>query len=111
MCVVSMVGDHYSEKWRWVEPHIQPTITNIPPGNNPFVSKPDTFRWPTGVSNEEFQELKKEVLEMKELLKKAIRYDEIHNQPECEVEEKIELLKKVAELVGVDLKDIFKEKQ
>ena len=103
MCVVSMVGDHYSEKWRWLEPYTQqpytqPTITNIPPGNNP------------GVSNKEFQELKKEVLEMKELLKKAIRYDEIHNQPECEVEEKIELLKKVAELVGVDLKDIFKDK-
>ena len=129
MRVVSMAGDHYSEKWRWLEPYTQPTITNIPepytqptitnipPGNNPFVSKPDTFI-STGVSNKEFQELKKEfqelkkeVLEMKELLKKAIRYDEIHNQPECEVEEKIELLKKVAELVGVDLKDIFKEKQ
>lgn len=85
MCVVSMIGDHYSKKWE-----------SIP------ISE---FQ----VSRGEFESLKKEVQEMKELLKKAIRYDEEHNQPECEIEEKIELLRKVASLVGIDLDDVLKK--
>lgn len=46
---------------------------------------------------------------MKELLKKAIEYDKKNNEPHCEVEEKIATLKKIAEMVGVSLEDIFKE--
>lgn len=102
MCVVSMIGDHYNDKWN--------------PLNNPLNNPPnDPFGgWKynpnAGVSKEEFLQLKKEVLEMKELLKKAVEYDRKNNEPNCEMEDKIALLKKVAELVGVDLSEIFKPK-
>lgn len=89
MCTVSMIGDHYSDKWN--QPKYQPIFTNI-----------------SNISKEEFDALKKEVEEMKELLKKAKIYDEKNNEPNCEMEDKIALLKKIAELVGVDLKDILK---
>ena len=93
MCVVSMIGDHY-DKWRGpYQPKIIDTGTTY------------TF---TGVSQAEFEALKKEVEEMKELLKKAKIYDEKNNEPDCEMESKIAFLKKIAEAVGVDLEEVFK---
>ena len=126
MCVVSLIGDHYSDKWKkndWLKPYIQPNQPpiNLPPVNpwgnplppaacvgGPYVHSPINF--PTSVSKEDFDALKKEVLEMKELLKKAIEYDKRNNEPHCEMEEKVVTLKKVAELFKVDLSEIFKEK-
>lgn len=82
-----MIGDHYDNKWH------QPN-----------------YGWIyTGPTKEQFDELRKEVLEMKELLKKAIKYDEVNNEPECQIEEKMETLKKVAKMVGIDLDDILKK--
>lgn len=99
MCVMSMIGDHYHDKWK-----------DVP--LKPYINYPDPLI--NGVSDaikirQELNDLKKEVLEMKELLKKAIEYDKRNNEPHCEVEEKIETLKKVAELVGVSLDDVFKK--
>jgi hypothetical protein len=100
MCVVSMVGDHFGDKW---EPFKQP----IPSPVGPF-----TVSWPTpGPTQAEFEALKKEVLDMKELLKRAKIYDEKNNEPNCEIEDKMDFLRKVAALVGVDLDDVFKPKQ
>lgn len=97
MCVVSMVGDYYNDKWTWPRPATPvpttDTVTNI--FNN------------VEVSREEFDKLKAEVLEMKELLKRAKIYDEENDQHDCEQEAKIELLRKVADAVGVDLDEIF----
>lgn len=93
MCVVSMVGDVYTERWK----NLYPPEKLNPINNNYF---------PT-VSREEFDHLKREVEMLKELLKKAKEYDEKTNQPDCEQEEKIALIKKVAEMVGVDLKDVL----
>jgi hypothetical protein len=88
-----MIGDHFSGKWRQ-EPYNQfITTTNVP--FTPFATK------------EEFEALKKEVLEMKALLIKAKEYDEKNNEPNCEMEDKVKLLKQVADMVGVDLKEIF----
>lgn len=87
MCVVSMIGDHFENKW--TRPYYVDTFTN----------------W-ASVSREEFEALKKEVLEMKELLKKALKYDEENGEPECQMEDKIATLKKVAKLVGVDLEEL-----
>lgn len=100
MCVTSMIGDHYNDKWspKWI-----PDPAPIDP-NNPWTTFPQIT---PQVTKQEFDELKKEVLEMKELLKKAIEYDKKNNQPECQMEEKIALLKKVAELVGVSLEDVL----
>lgn len=88
MCVVSMVGDHYSQKFQWVSP----IPTGVP-----------------AITREEFDKLKREVQEMKALLKRAKKYDEETGQPNCEMEDKVDILKKVAEMVGVDLKEIFPE--
>jgi len=92
MCVVSMIGDHYNEKW---EP-----LTWSPKTTWTFTT--------TGPTQQEFDDLKKEVLEMKELLKKAKIYDEENGEPDCEVEEKFDLIRKIAKLVDVDLEDVLK---
>lgn len=95
MCAVSMVGDYYSQKWQGQNQLTglgQYTITN-------------------GPSQIEFDSLKKEVLEMKELLKRAKIYDEKNGEPDCELEEKIKTLRKVADLVGVSLDDVFKKNE
>jgi len=92
MCVVSMVGDHFHEKWNPLQTNPYP-ITYI--NNEPKVDKKD------------FDSLKKEVEDMKALLIRAKLYDEKNGEPHCEMEEKIATLRKIAELVGVDLKDIL----
>ncbi len=95
MCVVSMIGDHYNDIWKISPP--------IPDWKYPFCAPiPE-------VSRAEFETLKKTVEEMKELLIKAKEYDARTNQPNCEMEEKVELLKNVAKAVGVDLSEIFKK--
>jgi hypothetical protein len=91
MCTVSMIGDHFNDKWR--QPEYQRIYTNIP-----------------DVSRSEFESLKKEVEEMKALLKRAKEYDERNNEPDCELEEKMAMLRKFADAVGLDLDDIIKKK-
>jgi hypothetical protein len=86
-----MVGDHYSDKWK--KPYYEQTIIN----------------WPN-VSKHEFDALKKEVEEMKQLLIKAKIYDEKNNEPNCEMEEKISKLREIAKLVGIDLDEVLKNK-
>lgn len=97
MCVVSMVGDHYGDKWgkRW--PLIPDRIPSLLPIDTIY---PDPV---PEVSRAEFDELKKEVAEMIALLKRAKKYDKDNGEPDCELDEKMALLRKVAKLVGVDL--------
>lgn len=102
MCTVSMIGDHYGDKWNPLipsgeqGPYPQPkTVEDWSQILNPPVRKSD------------FDALKKDVEEMKALLKRAIKYDEMNNEPHCEMEEKVALLKAVAKIVGVDLSEIF----
>lgn len=97
MCVVSNVGDY----WRDKLPNTHPWISPNP--NQPFL-----YNQPT---REEFEQLKREIQELKLLLQAAMRYDEKTNQPHCEQEEKIALIKKLAEYVGVDLSDVFKSEE
>ena len=89
MCTVSMIGDHYGDKWK---------------DQYPWVVTPNVEIY---VSKEEFEKLKAEVKEVKELLLRAKKYDAEHNEPDCSMDEKVALLKKISELVGVDLEDIF----
>jgi hypothetical protein len=84
-----MVGDHFHDKWN--QPLYQQYFTNIP-----------------YISREEFDALKKEVEDMKQLLIKAKIYDEKNNEPNCEIEDKVATLKRIAELMGVDLSEVFK---
>lgn len=95
MCVVSFVGDHYGEKFKPYFQDQQTTVTS----------------WPQSPTQQEFDKLKKEVLEMKELLRKAKIYDEKNNEPNCEIEDKMNFLREVAKRVGVDLDDVLKPKE
>ena len=45
---------------------------------------------------------------MKDLLKAAKIYDEKNGEPNCEMESKIAKLKEIAQLMGVDLSEVFK---
>ena len=110
MCTVSMVSDHYLEKWKykpdggWTNP--DPGF--IPPNPNPWAPPPAYIpNWNPPVTKQEFEELKKEVLEMKQLLKRALKYDEDNNEPHCELDDKIKALKLIADAVGVSLEDLF----
>lgn len=101
MCVVSVIGDHYHQKWN--QPDYRDLIQRAQ--QNQTSTTLGAF---IQISRVEFDALKKEVEEMKVLLAKAIEYDKKNNEPECQVEEKLATLKKVAELLGVDLSDIIK---
>lgn len=106
MCVVSMVGDHYHDKWKEYIP--------MPwdPGDSRRPARGGGVVIPTiNVSREEFYRLKRDVEVMKALLKRAKEYDERNGEPDCEIDEKMATLRKVAELVGVNLDDVIgKEK-
>jgi hypothetical protein len=93
MCSVSMVGDYYGQKWG-----IQPGLGGGLGGLGGLGSAPTMA---------DFEALKREVMDMKELLKRAIDYDKKTGQPDCHLEEKLVVLRKVAELVGVSLEDIL----
>jgi len=58
-------------------------------------------------TREEFDELKRSVEALKELLLAAKEYDRKMGEPDCEMEDKVALIKKLAEVVGVDLSQIF----
>lgn len=97
MCVVSHMGDHYAKKWGdWIPPNdpyrVYPTIPLDP---NKTIVTPQ-------VSREEFDALKKQVQEMMEIMREAKRYDEKTGQPDCEVDEKMEKIRKICEIFGVD---------
>ncbi len=98
MCTVSFIGD----QWAKSVPERYPSI--------PFDSQP-TYTYFPSPTREEFDALKKEVEALKELLKAAKIYDEATGQPDCEVDEKVELVKRVAEMVGVDLEDLFEDRE
>lgn len=108
MCTVSNIGDYWNNRWPKEFPWIDdPTVWPDP--NNPnkrIYPMPGPLPVP-GPSREEFDRLKKEVEALKELLAAAQKFDEVTNQPHCEHEDKVAILKKVAEMVGVDLKDVL----
>lgn len=112
MCVVSMIGDHYNDKWNdkrtWPAPpwevkprEAKPIYPYSPPDPN-RVGQAREVNY-----SEDIKQLRKEVEEMKELLKKALEYDKRTGQPHCEQEDKMAFLRKVAESVGVDLRDVL----
>lgn len=91
MCSVSMIADHYRDKWQ------QPSTYPSQPG----IVWPGVL--PPPISREEFDRLKADVKDMKKLLHRAKKYDEETGQRDCENEEKMKLLRLIAERVGVDL--------
>ena len=111
MCTVSNIGDNYRDNFapRWpnvpVWPH-QPV--GVPYPAQPSIPGQPLVINTSEVTREEFNALKKEVEELKQLLKAAKKFDEETGQPDCHMDDKVEFIKKLAEFVGVDLEDIFK---
>jgi len=85
MCVVSMIVDHYTEKWQphpqWQQIQQMP-FTQIVPVQQ---ITPD------------------EIAEFKRLLERAREYDKRNSEPDCELESKKATLKKIAEHFGVEI--------
>lgn len=103
MCAVSMVGDHYRDKWNQ-QPWAQPAMPYQPMGGIGAAIGAQPMQY---VPRYEFDKLKAEVEEMKALLIRAKAYDEANNEPHCEIEEKMALLRNVAKMVGVNLDDVI----
>lgn len=94
MCTVSMIMDDWNK--RWPDPN---------PGQIPWSPSP-AITFPPTEAIKEVQELRKEIMELKELLKAAMLYDKNTGQPNCESDEKMATLRKMAAYLGVDLNDL-----
>lgn len=106
MCIVSAVGDYFKdglpERHPWVQPYVNPdTVKPTDWPKWPILPQPDA------PSKAEFDKLKAEVEALKELLLAAKKFDEKTGQPHCELDAKIDLIKKIAAFVGVDVSDVF----
>jgi hypothetical protein len=101
MCTVSFVGDDWSRRYPIQEPWVVPYTT--PPYS------PNVIIDVNPPTRQELDKLKAELEALKKLLKAAKLYDEETGQKDCEVEEKVALIKRLAELVDVDLEDLFDE--
>ena len=102
MCAVSYVGDYWKRDFPdrhpgWYEPY-NPL--------NPYKTLPDITP-PPQVTKKEFDALKKEMEELKKMLLAAKKFDEATGQPDCEMDEKVALIKQVAKHVGVDMNEVF----
>lgn len=93
MCVVSNIGG----AWAKSAPSIYPWAV---PDANP--------QPPAVVTPAEMAALRREMEELRKLLLAAKAFDAATGQPDCEEEEKVALIKRLAEIVGVDMTDVFK---
>jgi hypothetical protein len=98
MCVVSNIGDIFTKTLPEKYPEYVPNTQTIP-------SAPVQYEDPE--VRRQLAELRKEMQEIRDLLKAAKKYDEATGQKNCEMEDKIELLKHFARLVDVDLEEVF----
>lgn len=105
MCTVSYVGDYWRRDFPQRHPGWHDDFTK------PYqpVTLPNDILEPK-VSKKEFDALKKEMEELKKLLLAAKKYDEAMNEPNCEMDDKVALIKKVAKVVGVDMNEVFGKK-
>lgn len=100
MCVVSNIGDGYHRNFPKQWPNVYPTSV-------PGVYPTTPFKLTPPVTREEFDKLKREVEALRELLQAARKYDEATGQPDCHMDEKVDFIKKLAEMLGVDMAGVF----
>lgn len=91
VCSIQCRGDYYRDRSPWITPWITPQAPVYP-------------HFKDTVTREEFNRLKEE---LKKVLKAAKIFDEATGQEDCELDDKVAVIKKAAELLGVDLEDIF----
>jgi archaellum component FlaC len=88
--MVSNIGDGFKDQFPQKWPNFNPLPAD-----------------PSSVSRIEFEALRREIEELKNLLVAAKKFDEATGQPHCEMDEKVKLIKAIAKMVGVDLGDVF----
>ena len=93
MCVVSMIMDHYHDKW-------QPIV--IPPPQWPSVPGVVPYA-PPPFTREDIDDIRRDVEELRKLLERAREYDKRNNEPDCELEEKKRKVRELAEQLGVKI--------
>ena len=84
MCVVSMIYDHYYDKWREYFPPSHWQVPMMPIPQQPAITP-------------------EEIVEFRKLLERAREYDKRTGQPDCELEEKRKKLKDLADQLGVKI--------
>lgn len=104
MCIVSMVHDHYGDRFiPWFDPNRLPWRDPFP-GANPFSplrkggQKVPTARPISEEIAEELQALRQLIAEYREAITKAKRLDELTKQPDCEDPKKATLEERVTDL-------------
>lgn len=106
MCVTSNIGDEWGRTFPYRYPNwVVPDVPALPARqiDLSFLIQP-----PSNVTREEFDALKAELESLKKLLAAAKQYDKETGQTDCEENEKIALFKRLAQLVGVDVSEVFK---
>lgn len=88
MCVVSMIMQHFHDKWEPLVPH--QWVFPVP------VPRPMPAPAPPMITPQEVDEFRR-------LLERAREYDRKNGEPDCELDEKRQALKKLAEQLGVDI--------
>lgn len=125
MCTVSNVGDYWRDRLPnthpWVVPYNPNPIPGINPspmpGINPGMIDPLNNRTvivqtiPPEVSKADIEALRNELEELKKLLKAAMKFDQATGQSECHMDAKVQMIKDVAKLVGVDMDEVFEPLQ
>lgn len=96
-----MIGDHYRDAWKERPWYPNPFGTPAAPMPQQFIIQPPA------ISREEFDELKREVAEMKKLLIRAKEFDKRNNLADCETDDKMDILRRVAKMVGINLDDVI----
>ena len=96
MCVVSAIADDFTARIPKTYPFVVPWVEPVAP--------PDwTYVVPEFATKADLEALRKEVQEIRELLKSAQKFDEATGQPNCDSPDKFKLLKLLAEALKVDL--------
>lgn len=101
MCVVSMIHDHYYDKWKDRREQNIPFYPNNPPiqpiaPNDPLQQYEKFLNRPPAITDAEIREFR-------ELLEKARKYDKENGQKDCGLADKKERLLKLAEELGVKI--------
>jgi len=99
MCVVSNLGYYYGHRrdgWPW-QPYV-PTIPLIPAAPTDF-----TKRLAEIARDHDISDLKQRIEALEKMLREAKKFDAETGQPDCEMDEKVELLKRLAKDLGVEI--------
>lgn len=113
MCVVSMVMDHYGDKWRPLVPQYpypgvypywpqQPAVPQTPEDLQRELAKFHKLVTPPAPAQKPLVS-DEEIAEFRRLLDRARDYDKRNSEPDCELAEKRDALKVIAKALGVDI--------